>query len=363
MYGFWSAVVLVFAWPVVSFASIAPTATMDQSGNIIYNPSVANTGYLVQIVVTFYGPGTGGSMEGGWSTSRPDQAGQSVPHTLDDVRLGRSKYVTLASDPSNYGKWYKIPYVKYRSPIDAQFYTLTNVVGYVHDTGSAFKGRPDKMDVAVGNFTGQSDSQAAQVISGDTASNQWTQIGGQVDVATQVSGPQGGGYTPSASITTAPVGYAQPAVSAPSSGNVPLVVGGVSYPSISPPPLTSVPLGGSFFGTTTIPSLAPASATSSPYTMMSLVGQLSSATSAASAAPAVALNPSDNQQATLSYNVTAIPIVSTNASGPAPAPNETFQVPATVTLPSSEPTGLSALLESMKTVLLSALAFLRTLSA
>jgi len=139
-------------------------------------------------------------MQGGFATSRPNREGKSIPHTLDEVRLGRSKYVTLASAASNYGKWYKIPTLRYRSPIDGQTYTMSNVVGYVHDTGCAFNGscpnyggkkgmfssqpRPDKFDIAVGDFRGKSDGQAMSIVSGSTASRTWFQIGGPVGINT-----------------------------------------------------------------------------------------------------------------------------------------------------------------------------------
>ena len=109
---------------------------------------------------TFYGPGPGGRMEGGFATSRPNQAGTNVPITLDMVRSareqGRDLDVTLASDPSRYGETINVGTVTYVSPIDGKQYTLNNVHGFVHDTGSAFKGRPEKVDIAVSDYTGWS---------------------------------------------------------------------------------------------------------------------------------------------------------------------------------------------------------------
>ena len=132
---------------------------------------------------TVYAPGFGGKMEGGHVTSQPalnaptraqiqtahpeevakgeksfDKYYESRfqrPSTLDDVRLGNSTYVTAASDPSNYGKSFTIPEYTYTSVIDGQTYTLRNVHVYVHDTGSKFKGRPDKFDIAHGDYTGK----------------------------------------------------------------------------------------------------------------------------------------------------------------------------------------------------------------
>ena len=87
---------------------------------------------------------------------------------LDDVRSGKSKYVTLACNPSNYKKFYNMGSFKYKSIIDDKTYTLNNLVGYYHDTGSAFtdagcaKNRRDvcpmrnrHFDVAYGDFRGK----------------------------------------------------------------------------------------------------------------------------------------------------------------------------------------------------------------
>jgi hypothetical protein len=113
---------------------------------------------------TFYGPGPGGRMEGGFETSRPNQAGTNVPITLDMVRSareqGRDLNVTLASDPSRYGETINVGTVTFVSPIDGKQYTLDNVRGFVHDTGSAFKGRPEKVDIAVSDYTGWSERAA-----------------------------------------------------------------------------------------------------------------------------------------------------------------------------------------------------------
>src|SRR5262245_49688163 len=118
--------------------------------------------------VTFYAPGPGDPMEGGFETSRANPlTGDLVPSTLDDVRLGRSPFVTLASDPRRYGETINLGPITYRSPLDNQTYTLPSVTGYVHDTGSAFRGRPDKLDVAVGDFRGWSPSAASAFVQTD----------------------------------------------------------------------------------------------------------------------------------------------------------------------------------------------------
>ncbi len=69
--------------------------------------------------------------------------------TLADYSAGRSKYVTLAGDPSQYGKTYTIPEITYRDASGKEV-TLKNVAAVVHDTGSAFKGKGEgAYDIAV----------------------------------------------------------------------------------------------------------------------------------------------------------------------------------------------------------------------
>jgi hypothetical protein len=118
-------------------------------------------------------------MEGGFETSKPNpQTGKRVPSTLDDVRLGKSPFVTLAGDPSRYGQTVNMGSLTYTSPIDRQSYTLPNVTGYVHDTGSAFKGRPDKLDVATGDFRGWSPQAASALVTADAGHRQVTPLSG-----------------------------------------------------------------------------------------------------------------------------------------------------------------------------------------
>ncbi len=153
-------------------------------------------GTPVQARVTFYAPGAGGTIEGLYETSRPNlegeknSAGNPIPRTLDDVRLGKYNYVTLASDPSNYGKTYNLGTLTYTSALDGKSYTLENVVGYVHDTGSAFQGRPDKFDVAVGDFRGWGASAGSKFVDSQTYGantlKTWEQIGGVPGGATVV---------------------------------------------------------------------------------------------------------------------------------------------------------------------------------
>ena len=89
-------------------------------------------------------------MEGGYESSRRGLDGQRVVRTLDDYASGQSGYVTVAGDPSFYGNRYTIPSITYTDAYGNER-TLTNVPAYVHDTGAAFKGKPEgRFDVAVG---------------------------------------------------------------------------------------------------------------------------------------------------------------------------------------------------------------------
>lgn len=92
--------------------------------------------------MTFYVPHNASncarSIEGCVATSRPGLDGRAVPRSLDDVRAGRAKYVTLASCPNNYGKFYHLGSISYRSAEDGQTHKVDDVIGYVHDTGGDF---------------------------------------------------------------------------------------------------------------------------------------------------------------------------------------------------------------------------------
>lgn len=108
---------------------------------------------MIDVHITVYSPQTGGHpIEGGLPSARRGLDGQFLVRTLDDVSIHRSEYVTLAGDPHLYFRSYVIPtitYVSYgavRLPV-----SLTQVLGYVHDTGSAFIGKPEgRFDIAVG---------------------------------------------------------------------------------------------------------------------------------------------------------------------------------------------------------------------
>ncbi|NBV77391.1 hypothetical protein EBR66_04470 [bacterium] len=144
---------LLFLAPVFVFAqSPDPNACLQQ----------------MQAQFTCYAPGLDPNMEGPFETSRVGTNGQNIPATLDDVRLGRSKTVTLAGNPAHYGKYYNLGTIVYTSAIDGATYTMRNVVGYVHDTGCAFKAPgesgsccsryntcaevPRKLDIAHGDY-------------------------------------------------------------------------------------------------------------------------------------------------------------------------------------------------------------------
>ncbi len=108
------------------------------------------------------------SVQGCIATSRPGLNGLLKPTTVDAVRLKEAKYATCASDSSNYGKYFNIGTVTYRSGLDQKIYTVPNVICYVHDTGSAFRGRPDKLDLATTVCPTCTDAQAMRLAVGST---------------------------------------------------------------------------------------------------------------------------------------------------------------------------------------------------
>lgn len=166
-------------------------------------------GYPTQVLVTCYAPGVGGTIEGPFATSRPGLDGQAIPRTLDDVRLGKSKYVTLACNPANYKKFYMIGTMQYVSVIDDQKYTLSNLIGYCHDTGGAFTSSGcsrwntcdsiyKHFDIAYGDFRPYPQKEKLANYGICAKTNQtWKQIGGQVDTfpATGVTNNGPSGYT------------------------------------------------------------------------------------------------------------------------------------------------------------------------
>ncbi|MFS8037696.1 hypothetical protein ACI7BZ_12175 [Xanthobacter sp. AM11] len=107
---------------------------------------------------TTYSPQRGGDqMEGGYEAARPGPDGQAVVRTLEDFRTGASPYVTVAGNPSLYGRQYTMPEVSYQ--VGGQRYTLKDVPVVVHDTGGAFKTAPEgRFDVPIGRDLGARDT-------------------------------------------------------------------------------------------------------------------------------------------------------------------------------------------------------------
>lgn len=107
----------------------------------------------VQIInsnATAYSPRLGGDkMEGGYESSQKGPDGLREVRTLSDFASGRSNYITLAGDPSHYGKEYTIPKVSWMDK-SGKLRTAFNVPAVVHDTGSAFKGQPEgRFDIPI----------------------------------------------------------------------------------------------------------------------------------------------------------------------------------------------------------------------
>ncbi len=204
-----------------------------------------NISIPTSVKVTCYAPGADPNIEGPFATSKPPaEGGRAIPFTLDDVRLGQSKYVTLAANPMHYGKWFNMGSVTYVSNLDGRRYTISNVVGYVHDTGCAFKGGNEKgsccakyntcadvyrkMDVAYGDFR-QNNANKGLVNSGAFCGSRdatWTQIGGPLTTAPTVTG---GEYV---GINQAPTSPIPPSLSQP------------PYASAPPPPQYAQQQGG-----------------------------------------------------------------------------------------------------------------------
>lgn len=109
--------------------------------------------------LTAYAPQAGASntssMQGNYQSAKPGLDGQWVVRTLDDYVAGRSKYVTLAGNPSLNGKQYTIPEIEYQDK-DGKVHVLKNVRAVVHDTGSAFKNAPEgRFDIPVARDVGE----------------------------------------------------------------------------------------------------------------------------------------------------------------------------------------------------------------
>ncbi len=102
--------------------------------------------------ITIYSPQRGGDkMEGGYPSSRPGPDGKSLVRTVQDYANGTSEYITLAGNPSFYNKSYIIPELPYEDPKTGATKTLRNVRAVVHDTGGAFKTKPEfRYDIPYG---------------------------------------------------------------------------------------------------------------------------------------------------------------------------------------------------------------------
>lgn len=132
---------------------------VSESGEALPD-GVAQDGLFQNTTSSAYTPGAVDSsgrvdrQEGPWATSRPNLNGSFTPMTLDCYRLGQCAAVTLATkEPALYGQYYEIPSITYRSPIDGQVYTLTNVPGYVHDLCvGCTRSQHTQFDIPVGDF-------------------------------------------------------------------------------------------------------------------------------------------------------------------------------------------------------------------
>ncbi len=153
--------------------------------------------------ITIYSPqNESNPVEGGLDSSSPGPDGKALVRTLDDVASGASRYVTLAGDPSLYKKQYLIPEITYTSYASgtAKETNLKNVYAYVHDTGSAFSGKPEgRYDIAIGK-----DYQTSQ-IKGQGFASQIKLIPSTESLGIEASGVgSGGGGGSSCSFSTLP---------------------------------------------------------------------------------------------------------------------------------------------------------------
>lgn len=125
-----------------------PPAPADVSVDRVWEPAPGSRSIVSR--ATGYSPQAGGDrIEGGYASSIAGPDGRSVVRTLDDYRMGRSDYVTLAGDPRYYGRGYTMPEVAWTS--GGRRWTMQDVPGVVHDTGSAFRGAPEgRFDIALG---------------------------------------------------------------------------------------------------------------------------------------------------------------------------------------------------------------------
>jgi hypothetical protein len=142
----------------VTGEDIRPGTPLRKPGTIPQGQNVAQQGQAqpatqaqaVKAIATAYSPQKGGDkMEGGYASAKKGPDGKFEVRTLEDVRTGKSPYITIAGDPAQNGKSYTIPEITYIGK-DGKSYTLENVKAVVHDTGSAFKGKGEgAFDIAV----------------------------------------------------------------------------------------------------------------------------------------------------------------------------------------------------------------------
>ena len=111
-------------------------------------PSIGGGGFVGRL--SAYSPKRGGDrMEGGYESSKKGPDGKNLVRTLADYASGASSYITLAGNPSQYGKTYIIPEISFVDK-DGNQKTLNNVRAVVHDTGGAFKGAgTDRFDIPI----------------------------------------------------------------------------------------------------------------------------------------------------------------------------------------------------------------------
>lgn len=157
--------------PGVSFAALttgqlqqgcaaAPNATSECTAD----EPCRSTDKTLTVYVPHNSQGCERSTEGCIATSRASLRGSCKDvMTVDCVRLGKCRYATCASDSSNYGKYFNLGTVTYRSALDMRMHSVPNVVCYVHDTGGAFRGRPDKLDLATTVCPTCTDAQAGRI--------------------------------------------------------------------------------------------------------------------------------------------------------------------------------------------------------
>ena len=256
---------------------LVPLVTAAQSA-CVAPPGYAGTIHNIQNkIITYYVPIAGActsTMQGCVATSCPGLKNNSkTPTCLDAVRLEGAKYVTIASAAENYGKYYHLGTITYRSAIDNQMHTVHNVVGYVHDTGCAFNGtcsaamrarygfssvpRPDKLDVCTTVCANCTDAQASALAAGKNVSLVRS-TEGVYDPVTPMYGNPRNPYSPVSVSPYSGYGGARASQGVGSTGGSQAMStqGATSPLSVSPAPVSSL-LSGAQGGTTNNQTLFP----------------------------------------------------------------------------------------------------------